>query len=91
MPHYALCIMNYALFKRTARLDLLEEVVALVINEDEGREVFYFNLPYGLHAEFGILNALNALDVVLSEDCGWSTNGAQIKAAMLLASIGNGL
>ena len=83
--------MNYALFKRTARLDLLEEVVALVINEDEGREVFYFNLPDGLHAEFGILNALNALDVVLSEDSGWSSNGAQIKAAMLLASIGNGL
>ena len=46
-------------------LNLLEEVVALVIYEDEGGEVFNLNLPYGFHAKFGELYALNALDVVL--------------------------
>ena len=48
-----------------AGLELLEEVVALVIHEDEGGEVFYSNLPDGFHTEFGILHALDALDGAL--------------------------
>ncbi len=44
-------------------LELLEEVVALVINEDECREVFNMNLPDRFHAEFWIFNTLDALDV----------------------------
>ena len=44
-------------------LDLLEEVVALIINEDECREVNNVNLPYSLHAKLWVLYALNALDV----------------------------
>ena len=53
---------------RTAWLNLLEEVIALIINEDECREVLYFNLPDSLHTELGILNALDALDIVLCKD-----------------------
>ena len=49
----------------TPRLQLLEEVVALVIDQDERREILYCNLPDCLHAEFGILNALDALDAAL--------------------------
>ena len=73
------------------RLNLLEEVVALVIYEDEGGEVFYFNLPYGFHAEFGELYALNALDIVLRQDGGGTTNGTEVETAVLLASVGDGL
>ena len=53
---------------RATWLNLLEEVIALVINEDECREVLDFNLPYCLHAQFGVFYALNALDVVLGKN-----------------------
>ena len=43
--------------------ELREEVVALVINEDEGREVFYTYFPYGFHAEFWVFHTLDTLDV----------------------------
>lgn len=33
-----------------AGLNLLEEVVALVVDQDKGRKIYHFNLPYGLHA-----------------------------------------
>ena len=49
--------------------ELLEEVVTLVIYEDECREVLDVDLPDCLHSEFRVLHALDALDVVLSEDC----------------------
>ena len=42
-----------------AGLQLLEEVVTLIVYKDEGREVLNFDLPDGLHAKLGILNALN--------------------------------
>ncbi len=38
----------------TLGLDLGKEVVAFVINEDECREVFYFDFPDCLHAQFGV-------------------------------------
>jgi hypothetical protein len=47
---------------RLPRFQGLEEVVALVINEDECGEVLYLNLPYCLHAELWIFYALDALD-----------------------------
>ena len=48
-----------------AGLELLEEVVALIVYEDECGEVFYGNLPDGFHAEFGIFHAVDALDAAL--------------------------
>ena len=48
-----------------AGLELLEEVVALVIHEDEGGEVLNGNLPDSFHAKFGILHTLDALDGAL--------------------------
>ena len=38
---------------------LLEEVVALVIDKDEGREILNGDLPDRLHSEFGIFNTLD--------------------------------
>jgi hypothetical protein len=57
-----------------AWLYLLEEVVALVINEDKCREVLNLDFPDSLHAELGVLDALDALDVVLREDSGRTTD-----------------
>ena len=48
-----------------AGLELLEEVVALVIHEDEGGEVLNGNLLDSFHAKFGILHTLDALDGAL--------------------------
>ena len=39
--------------------DLLEEVVALVVDDDEGREVDDVDLPHRLHAELGVLEHLD--------------------------------
>ena len=70
---------------------LLEEVVALVIHEDECREVLYLDLPDSLHSEFRILYTLNALDIVLSEDCCRTTDRTEIESAVLLAGISHAL
>ena len=61
-------VISHLLAAAATWLDLLEEVVALVINEDECREVLNLNLPDSLHAELWVLNALDALDIVLRED-----------------------
>ena len=65
-----LCYYRAAL----ARLQLFEEVVAFVVYEDEGGEILYFDFPDGLHTKFGILYALDALDIVLSKNCGRTTD-----------------
>jgi hypothetical protein len=53
---------------------LFEEVVAFVVDEDESWEVDYFDFPDCFHAEFRILNAFDALDVVLSKDSSRTTD-----------------
>ena len=48
--------------RRIPRFKLGEEIVALIVYEDEGGEVFYPNFPHGFHAnlwEFHTLDALN--------------------------------
>lgn len=75
----------------TTGLDLLEEVVALVVHKDESREVLDLYFPDSFHAKFGVFHTLNALDVVLCEDGGRATDGAEIETTMLLAGIGHGL
>lgn len=72
-----------------AFLGVGEEVIALVVNDDEGGEVFYLNLPYCFHTEFGVLQYLYLLNAVLGENSCGATNGAQVEAAVLLASIGD--
>ena len=68
---------------------MLEEVVALVINEDEGREVLHLDFPNSLHTELRILDALDRLDVLLCEDSRRATDRAEVEAAVLLASVGD--
>ena len=59
-------VISHLLAAAATWLDLLEEVVALVINEDECREVLNMDFPDCLHSEFRVLYALDALDIVLS-------------------------
>ena len=59
------------------RLELLEEVVALVVDQDEGREVFDADLVDGFHAEFRILDAFDALDAVTREHGSDAADGAE--------------
>ena len=73
------------------RLQLLEEVVALIIYEDECREVLYGNLPDSLHTEFWILYALDALDRALRENGSYTTDSTEVETTMLLASLCNNI
>ena len=70
---------------------LLEEVVALVIHEDECWEVLNLDLPDSLHSELWVLYALDALDVVLSEDRCRTTDRTEVESAVLLASVSHAL
>src|SRR5690606_6996872 len=47
-----------------------EEIVALVVHQDERGEVLDLDLPHGLHAELGVFQHLDLLDVFLGEDGG---------------------
>ena len=70
-------------------LPFLEEVVALVIDDDECREVHDVDLPHGLHAEFRILQHLHLLDAVLRQDRRRPANGPQVEAPVRLARVGH--
>ena len=72
-----------------AGLELFEEVVSLVIHENEGGEVLHLYLPNGLHAEFGVFNTFNRLDVLLCEYSSRSADRAEIEAFVLEASVGD--
>jgi len=68
-------------------LQLAEEVVALVVGDDEGREVLDLDAPDRLHAELGILQRLHLPEAVLGEDVRRAADRAEVEAAMLLAGI----
>ena len=66
---------------------MLEEVVALIVHQDECREVLHLNLPDSFHTEFGIFHTLNALDIVLRQNSCRATDRTEIETAVLLASV----
>ena len=69
----------------------LKEVVALIVNEDECREILNVDLPDCLHTELWVLYTLDALDVVLSEDRCRATDRTEVESAILLASVSHAL
>ena len=77
--------------RRVPRFQLGEEIVALIVYEDEGWEVFYPDFPHSLHANLGEFYAFDALDRVQREHGSRSADTSQIETAMLFASVGNGL
>lgn len=50
-----------------ALIKLFEEVVAFVIDEDEGREILHADFPNGLHTEFRVFKDFEFLDVIGGE------------------------
>ncbi len=80
-------VLFLALLAWSPGLQLLEEVVALVVYEDECREVLNGDFPDGLHAQFGVLHALDALDGALRQHGSHAADGAQVESAVLLAGI----
>ena len=67
--------------------DFREEIVALVIYQNEGGEIFHFNFPDGFHAQFRVFQQFHFFDVVLGQNGGRAADGAQVKAAVLPAGI----
>lgn len=76
------------LFTALPRFQLLEEVMTLIVDKDECREVLHSDLPDCFHAEFRVCYALNALDTILGKHCCYTADSAEIEATMLLACIG---
>ena len=50
--------------------DFREEIVALVIYQNEGGEIFHFNFPDGFHAQFRVFQQFHFFDVVLGQNGG---------------------
>src|ERR1700722_15686893 len=69
------------------QIHLLEEIIALVIDDDEGRKILDFDAPDRLHAEFGIFHHLDLLDAVFGEIGRRPADRAEIEAAVLLAGL----
>ena len=48
-------------------VDLLEEIIALVIDQNECREVFHFDFVDRFHAQFWVFHAFQTLDAFLRQ------------------------
>ena len=59
--------LRMGLFADRAGAELLEEVVAFVVHEDEGGEILDGDFPDGFHSEFREGDDFLALDVVFGE------------------------
>ena len=68
---------------------MFEEVVALIVYEDESREVLYFDFPDSFHTQLRILYALDRLDVLLCEDSSRTTDRTEVETTVLLARVGH--
>ncbi len=61
--------------------------VALVVGDDEGREVLDLDLPHRFHAELGIFQNLDLLDRLQRQLGRDTADAAEIEAAMGLAAL----
>src|SRR4026209_462803 len=66
-----------------------KEVVALIVDDNEGGEVLDLDAPNGFHAQLRVFDHFHFLDAVLRKPRGWPTDRAEIKSAMLLARLGD--
>src|ERR1700688_2243471 len=69
------------------QIQLLEKIIALVVDDDEGREIHHRDAPDRFHAELGIFHHLDLLDAVLGEIGRSTPDRAEIEAAMLFAGL----
>src|SRR5712672_4177086 len=71
----------------SSQIQFLEEVVALVVDHDEGREILHLDAPDRLHAELGIFHGLDLLDAMLGEVRRRAADRGEIEAAVLLTGL----
>src|SRR6478752_6942698 len=71
----------------STQIQLLEEVVALVVDDDERGEVDDLDAPDRFHAELGIFEHLDLLDAVLGKIRRGTADRAEIEAAIFLAGL----
>ncbi len=67
--------------------ELLEEVVALVVDQNKGREVDNLDLPDRFHAEFREVDTFDLLDILFGENGSRAANRTEIETAMLVAGV----
>src|SRR3954453_405318 len=67
-----------------------EEVVALVVDDDEGGKTPPLDPPDRFHAELGVLQHLDLADAVLRKPCGRPPDRAEVEAAVRLAGRDDG-
>ena len=58
------------------QVKFLEEIIALVIDHDEGREVLDLNAPDSLHSQLWIFDDFNLANTVLSQPSGGAAYGS---------------
>src|SRR5690242_21717044 len=71
----------------SAEIQLLEEIIPLVIDDDEGGEILHLDAPDRLHAELGIFHRLDLLDAMLGEVRRRAADRGEIEAAVLPARL----
>src|SRR5277367_1652609 len=69
------------------QIQLLEEIIPLVVDHDERREILDLDAPDRFHAEFGVFEHLDLLDAVLREPRGRAPDRAEVKAAVFGAGL----
>lgn len=70
---------------------MFEEIVAFVVDENECGKIFHFDFPDGFHAELGIFEAFDTLDIVLSEDSSRTSDTAEVESSVFFAGVGDSL
>src|SRR4051794_25538247 len=71
----------------SSQIQFLEEVVALVVDHNEGRKILHLDLPAPLHADSRIPPRLALLDAMLAEVRGGAADGGKIEAAVFVAGL----
>src|SRR4051812_32699980 len=74
-----------------SRLELLEEIIPLVIDDDERREIDHVDLADRFHPKVLEVDQLDLLDVRLREDGRRAADASQVEAAVLVAGFGDDL
>src|SRR5262249_57909089 len=69
------------------QIQFLEEIVALVVDHDEGGEILHLDFPDRLHAQLGIFHRLDLLDPMLGEVRRRTADRNEIKSAELAARL----
>src|SRR5207249_10805651 len=72
------------------QIQFLEEIIALVVDDDEGRKIHDLDAPDRFHTRLGIFHDFDLLDAVLGEVRRRSSDRAEIEAAVLLAGFAHG-